>query len=412
MTIIGWILVLAPVACFAWAYLLYPLVLAVLAVGRRSGVPDGDPPEWPLVSITVPAYNEERSIRETLERLLALDYPRDRLQIVVVSDASTDRTDEIVREFADRGVELLRMPERRGKSVAESAVAALCRGGIMVNTDASIRILPSSLKALVRAFQDPRVGVASGRDVSVGARSVESNGAESGYVGYEMWVRGLETRLGSIVGASGCFYGIRKHLHDTNFPEALSRDFACALIARENGYRAVSVDNALALVPRAMSLDAEYRRKIRTMARGIQTLWYKRHLMNPARYGGFALMLLSHKLCRWLVYLLLPAAALGVVLLSEDSVAARFVLAIAALGVVLGVVGMRWRSERRAPVLFAVPGFMLASNLAGVIAWWRVARGQRAAMWEPTRRGSAPSTAPRAGELATAGSPGNVEHSS
>lgn len=380
-------LISAPLLCFGYAYFIYPAVLA-LRCTRRPPLPAWpDPPEWPLVSITVPAYNEERSIAATLDGLLAVDYPPERRQIVVVSDASTDRTDQIVATYADRGVELLRMPERRGKSAAESAVAAVCRGEIMVNTDASIRIRPDSLKALIRVFQDPTIGVASGRDVSVGAEQIEGNRAESGYVGYEMWIRALETRLGSIVGASGCFYGIRKHLHDTRFPEALSRDFACALIAREHGYRAVSVDDAVALVPRTTSLAAEFRRKIRTMARGIHTLWYKRHLLNPFRHGWFAFTLFSHKLCRWLVYLLLPTAVVGLVLLSTQSRAAAALLALGIAAVALGFVGMRWPTGRRVPPLFALPGFVLASNVAGMLAWLKVLRGQNTPMWEPTRRG-------------------------
>jgi cellulose synthase/poly-beta-1,6-N-acetylglucosamine synthase-like glycosyltransferase len=379
-------LVAAPLICFGYAYVVYPAVLAVLSARRPRVAAWPDPPEWPMISITVPAYNEERSIAATLDALLAVDYPPERRQIVVVSDASTDRTDEIVASYADRGVELLRMPERRGKSAAESAVAAVCRGEILVNTDASIRIGSDSLKALVRVFQDPTIGVASGRDVSVGKEAVEGNSAESGYVGYEMWVRAMETRLGSIVGASGCFYGIRKHLHDTRFPEALSRDFACALIAHEHGYRAVSVDSAVALVPRTASLLAEFRRKIRTMARGIHTLWYKRHLLNPFRHGSFALMLFSHKLCRWLVYLLLPAALLGLALLSAHSRIAAALLVAGLAATLLGFVGLRWPTGRRVPPLFALPGFLLASNLAGILAWLRVLRGEQSAMWEPTRR--------------------------
>jgi cellulose synthase/poly-beta-1,6-N-acetylglucosamine synthase-like glycosyltransferase len=379
-------LIAAPLLCFGYAYVMYPALLALRCTRRPPTPVWPDPPEWPMISITVPAYNEERSIAATLDALLLVDYPPERRQIVVVSDASTDRTDEIVASYADRGVELLRMPVRRGKSAAESAVAAVCRGEILVNTDASIRIRKDSLKALVRVFQDPTIGVASGRDLSVGAESVEGNRAESGYVGYEMWVRDMETRLGSIVGASGCFYGIRKHLHDTRFPEALSRDFACALIAHEHGYRAVSVDAAVALVPRTASLAAEFRRKIRTMARGIRTLWYKRHLMNPLRHGWFALMLFSHKLCRWLVYLLLPAAVIGLALLSTRSRAAAALLALGLAAGALGVIGLRWPAGRRVPPLFALPGFLLASNVAGVLAWLRVIRGEQHAMWEPTRR--------------------------
>ncbi|HEU0052312.1 MAG TPA: glycosyltransferase, partial [Longimicrobium sp.] len=162
----------------AYAYAGYPLLLLIAgAIRRRRATPE-PPPEWPRVSITVPAHNEERGITATLDALLALDYPADRRQIVVVSDASTDRTDEIVRGYADRGVELLRMERRRGKTAAENAAAPRLTGELVINTDATVRVLPESLKPLVAAFADPRVGLASGRDVSVGRGDPAQAGGE------------------------------------------------------------------------------------------------------------------------------------------------------------------------------------------------------------------------------------------
>ena len=126
-------------------------------------------------------------------------------------------------------MELLRLSNRGGKTAAENAAATHVQGEIVVNTDATIRILPGALRELIAVFQDPSVGVASGRDVSTGGLRSAGNQGESGYVGYEMWIRSLETRIGTIIGASGCFFAIRRELYDGAFPEALSRDFAsCA----------------------------------------------------------------------------------------------------------------------------------------------------------------------------------------
>jgi cellulose synthase/poly-beta-1,6-N-acetylglucosamine synthase-like glycosyltransferase len=378
-------LIALPIAAFGCAYVAYPLILQCLAILRDPPRVAPDPVEWPLITITVPAFNAELSIRSVLENLLESDYPADRRQIIVISDASTDATDDRVREFAGRGVELLRMSRRRGKTAAESAAGRIARGSILVNMDATVRILPQSLKALVRAFGDQTVGVASGYDRSVGI-SEETTGAEAGYVGYEMWLRGLETRLGGIVGASGCFYGFRCDVHDLNLPEELSRDFASSLIARERGYRSVSVPDALCVVPRTLSLDAEYSRKIRTMARGLQTLWYKRQLMNPMRYGGFAVKLISHKLCRWLVSLLIPTAVLGLLLLAAESAVGAAILVVTLSCIAVGIAGMRWPSGREAPRLIAIAGYIVASNAAGVLAWVQALRGRCTPLWEPTRR--------------------------
>jgi cellulose synthase/poly-beta-1,6-N-acetylglucosamine synthase-like glycosyltransferase len=200
----------AAIGLAAYAFVAYPLLLALLARVRGPGVPEvGDPHPWPTVTISLPAYNEERQIRGALDALLALDYPAERRRVLVVSDGSTDGTDGIVAAYADRGVELIALAERRGKTAAEAAAAGAIDTDLVLNTDASIRLHPASLKALVRALEDPTVGVASGRDVSVGDGDADdANEGERGYVGYEMTVRALETRVGGIVGASGSCYAI------------------------------------------------------------------------------------------------------------------------------------------------------------------------------------------------------------
>ena len=152
----------ASLAIGVYAYVGYPAALWGLAALRRRRPQPAVPAEWPLITMTVPAYNEEASIAQTLEQLLGADYPADRRQILVVSDASSDRTDEIVLGYADRGVELLRLPQRGGKTAAENAARPRLRGEIIINTDASVRVRPDGIKPLVRALLDPTVGVASG----------------------------------------------------------------------------------------------------------------------------------------------------------------------------------------------------------------------------------------------------------
>jgi cellulose synthase/poly-beta-1,6-N-acetylglucosamine synthase-like glycosyltransferase len=381
-----WLIALA-LGLFVYAYLGYPLLVGLVAALRPRRRLTAEPvTQWPTISITVPAYNEERVIAETLESLLQLDYPAERREIMVVSDASTDRTDEIVRGFAERGVKLIRMERRTGKTAAENAAAAHLSGEIVVNTDASIRIVARSLKPLIAAFADPQVGLASGRDVSVSRSQGEDNAGESRYVGYEMMVRNLETRAGGIIGASGCFYAIRAQLHRTVLPDGLSRDFAAALIAREHGYRAVSVDQAICHVPRTASLRAEYRRKVRTMTRGMETLFAMRRLLNPLRFGAFSWMLFSHKICRWLV----PWAALfsvaALLVLAPSHPVAAWVAVAALAGVLLGSVAFLVSDEWSLPRLLKLPAYLLMGNVAALHASLRAAHGDRNAVWEPTRR--------------------------
>jgi hypothetical protein len=159
------------------------------------------------------------------------------------------------------------------------------------------------------------------------------------------------------------------------------------MIAREHGFRAVSVDQAVCVVPRTGSLQREYKRKVRTVCGGIQTLWYMRRLLNPFRYPLFAWMLFSHKLCRWLIPLSAAFAVSGLAFIALSEPWAGAVLLSTALVGILAVVGWRWPAERPMPRLVAFPAFLLlAGNLSVLHAWVRAFFGQSNTTWEPTRR--------------------------
>jgi cellulose synthase/poly-beta-1,6-N-acetylglucosamine synthase-like glycosyltransferase len=386
------IVLLGALALWVYSYAGYPALLW-LASRRPAPRRDAGPVRWPAVSIVLPVHNEAAQIAEVLERILALEYSGPR-QVVVVSDASTDMTDEIVQLYGARGVELIRLPSRRGKSAAENAVLGRLTGAIVVNTDASVRVERGAVRALVTALADPHVGVASGRDVSVSVNETEANRAEAGYVGFEMWIRDLETRLGGIVGASGCLYAIRAELHREAVAPGLSRDFAAALRARARGYRAVSVPEAVCVVPRAPSLRQEYRRKVRTVARGLATLLVYRRLLNPLRYGAFAWMLASHKLSRWLAPVAAVAAAAALAGRAGADPGARALLAAGVIVGMLALVGWTWRARHGLPRVLAVVTWGVTANVAVLYAWLRLLAGRRDAVWEPTRRAGLPAALP------------------
>jgi glycosyltransferase involved in cell wall biosynthesis len=378
----------SPIVVALYAYLAYPAIIWAFTRTRPRGEAMVQGGDWPTVTITVPVYNGVSSIRSTLERLLELDYPRERLQLLVLSDASNDGTDEVAREFAAKGIELIRAPSRRGKTAAENAAVTLARGDIIVNVDATVVVPVGSLKRLIRVFDDPMVGVASGHDVSVGSADKRDAGAESGYTRYEMWVRDLETRAGTIVGASGCFYGIRRLIRVSALPAGLSWDFASTLMARHQGYRSVSVPDAVCIVPRTAEIRFELRRKARTMARGLSTLFYFRELMNPFSYGRFALMLISHKLLRWVPYLLAPLAVFALALLGSQSRVAAVLFAAVVVCLLTGSAVIFYGR----PIAFrplALAGFAMAVFSAGFLAWIDALRGTRMAIWDPTPRPTA-----------------------
>jgi hypothetical protein len=207
-----------------------------------------------------------------------------------------------------------------------------------------------------------------------------------------MGLRRLETRAGGIVGASGCFYAIRTHLHQHLVPEALSRDFAAPLVARRYGFRAVSVDDAVAFVPRTTSLRREYARKVRTMTRGLETLFFHRGLLNPFKYGLFAWQLWSHKLIRWLVPWGGVLVLVGLALVAGTEPWARLLLGLGVLAVLAGAAGWWWPAEKRLPRFLSLPTYALASNVAALNAWIGALRGDLNPIWEPTRRPAAASS--------------------
>lgn len=386
MELMGWVLIAAPVVLGGYAFVVYPAIVWAWAKLRPAYVPPPEPAEWPEVTILIVAYNEERRLKKTLDHALATDYPADRLNVLVVSDCSSDGTDALVTNYGDARVRLLRMPERSGKPAGENAAGPHLRGDIVVSIDASILIPRDSLKPLVQALLDPEVGLASGRDISVGDEAREGNKAESGYVGMEMTLRSYETRVHSIVGASGCFYANRKHLQMVQLPPELARDFAAASVARAHGYRAVSVDEATCLVPRTPTLKAELRRKSRTMGRGLSTLLYLRGMMNPFKYGSYAFMMASHKLVRWMLFPAFLGWLVGPLLLLRSAPYTLVLTLGMAVGLVLARLVVTWPDDKRLPRLIAFPGYVFISIVAGWKAWLHLLRNEKSAMWEPTQR--------------------------
>src|SRR5215813_5602950 len=289
MKIIFWV----AMSLVFYTYFGYPCVLWVFArIRPRRVLKQGI---FPVVSVIVAARNEADKIRQKIDHTLALDYPTERLEILVASDASSDGTDEIVREYARRGVRLVRAPERRGKEHVQGLAVVAAKGEILVFTDAATNLDPDALWRLMANFADPTVGAVSTEDVIVDAHGNPT--AEGLYVKYEMWVRRLEGRFYSLVGLSGSCFAIRKELC-SDWSPSLASDFMGALRAARGGYRAIADPLALGRFVALISTQAEMRRKIRTFLRGITVLMANLDLLNPLRYGRFAFQLTSHKLLR------------------------------------------------------------------------------------------------------------------
>ncbi|MBM3320992.1 MAG: glycosyltransferase family 2 protein [Candidatus Eisenbacteria bacterium] len=361
-------------AVVVYAYAGYPLVLLILASFRER--PVRREPRTPPLTVVIPVHNQAAAIRRKLENLLDLDYPRELLRIVVASDGSTDETERVVASFAPAGVRLVRSAERLGKEAAQNLALPEIRGEIVVFTDATILLEKRAFRAIVRAFADPEVGCVSSEDDVPGA-------GEGLYVRYEMAIRRWESRIRTLIGVSGSFYAVRAELVERTDPR-YTRDFLLPLLVIEKGMRVVCEPEARGRFLPAPSAGSEFRRKTRTVLRGMDVLAYRRGLLNPFRHPFVAWALLSHKGARWAVpWALLLALAANAALLPSLFYGVCFALQLffylSAGGALLS---RRWAG--RLPGKAAL--FFTATNAAVLAAGVRYLAGERAVVWEPTRR--------------------------
>lgn len=368
-------------AALFYTYAGYPLLLALVSAVRPRRVRRGDFES--TVSVIITAYNEERDLAAKLENTLALDYPPELFEIIVASDCSSDRTDDIVNEFAPRGVRLHRQPQRLGKTAAQNAAVAQARGDVILFSDATSLYQPDAVQALLPNFADPTVGCVAGRLIYVDpADSRIGRGARS-YWSYETFLKKHESRACSLIGASGCLYAVRRTAYVPLYHEACS-DFIIATKMVEQGLRAIYEPNAVCTELTNRRSDNELKMRVRIIAQTFNDLWRHAAMLNPFRSGFYAIQLFSHKVMRYLVPFFLMAIFVASLTLA-GSVFFRILFAAqlaayacAALAWVLDLVGIRSR-------LLAFPQYFVLANIASLIALYKFLRGERYAHWEPIR---------------------------
>ncbi|HEY9285089.1 MAG TPA: glycosyltransferase family 2 protein [Pyrinomonadaceae bacterium] len=374
-------------AALGYTYVGYPLLVA--CVSRLRPRPVRRAALTPSVSVIITAYNEERDLAAKLENTLALDYPPELLEVIVASDCSSDRTDEIARSFAGRGVRLHRQPTRLGKTAAQNAAVELARGEIILFSDATTMYEPDVLRVMSPNFADPAVGCVAGRLVYVDpAESSVGRGARS-YWGYETFLKRHESRVWSLIGASGCLYAVRRSAYVPLYHEACS-DFLIATKMVEQGLRAVYEPGAVSVETTNQRADKELRMRVRVIAQTYTDLWRHRQMMNPLRGGFYAVQLFSHKVMRYLVPAFLLAALVSAAVAAPRSW--FYLAACCAQLAFYGAAAAGFLSERvgvRARLL-ALPQYFVLANLAAVLAFYKFLRGERYARWEPIREAAAP----------------------
>ena len=377
----------ASAAALFYAYAGYPLLVFFVSRLRPRNVKRAAAFE-PRVTVLITAYNEERAIEGKLENTLQIDYPSDKLEIVVASDCSTDRTDEIVERFAaaeKRNVKLYRQAERLGKTSAQNAAVVISTGEIILFSDATTVYAADVLRQMLPNLADESVGCVAGRLVyRDDARTAVGAGAKN-YWSYETFLKESESRACSLIGASGCLYAVRKSAYRPMRAEACS-DFLIATVMREQNLRTVFEPRAVCTEETNRDAGKEMQMRVRVISQTISDLWRSRRMLNPLRSGFYAVELVSHKIFRYAapLFLLLLFISSGVLAFNRiaffDAVFWLQILfyALAALAYLLE------RNGARLGVL-AMPLYFALANAASAVAFYKFLRGERFAVWQPIR---------------------------
>lgn len=369
-------------AILAYVYFLYPAIVRLLAVVagrpvRRSAA------NRPTVTVLITAYNEQQSIAAKIGNVLALDYPPDLLDVIVVSDASSDATDEVVESYGSPRVRLLRVEGRVGKTACQNAAAAQALGEVIVFTDATTHVQPDAVATMIENFADPDVGCVGGLLVyQAKGKNLTAAGGVS-YWGYEVALRSAESRLGTLIGVSGCLYAVRRSAYRPIEPGVIS-DFVIAARMREQGLRTVLEARAICFEETLDRSGRELAMRVRVAIRSINALICERRFLNPFVDPLFAWELWSHKLLRYASpYCLLATLGASVILAAIPLY--RLALLVQVAVIVAGAAGFVLQLSAQRLGILAKPYYFLLTNVAAAIATVRYVRGERMVTWNPIR---------------------------
>jgi len=364
-----------------YSYFLYPLILMLLPA-KRANHAVATATDLPRLSLIITVHNEAARIEEKLKNSLAIDYPRELLDIVIASDCSTDATEDIVRSHAAEGIKLVRADEHKGKEFAQWLAINAAAGDILVFSDAATQIPADALRLIASKFTDPTIGAISSED-----RFITEDGqvaGEGAYVKYEMWLRSLESRHVGLVGLSGSFFAARKEIcqnWDTQSPS----DFNTALNCNRQGFLSISCSDILGYYKDIKDPQREYQRKVRTIIRGLTAISRQPEVLNPAKFGLFSLQVWSHKIMRWAVPWLL-----ALLLLSNLTLAFShwfYFLSLLAQLTAYGLVIAAWRKPSLLQSsLIKLMYFFIQVNVAIAHATLAFFSGRRMTIWTPSQR--------------------------
>ncbi len=385
--VVGLIELLTLIALFVlcYVYLGYPLLLKLLVVIKRTPQIITEQHYTPSVTLIISCFNEEKVITQKIENSLAIDYPRECLQIMIVSDGSFDNTENIVKSYADRGIKLIRQEGRLGKTSAINMAMTTVKSEVVVFSDANAMYAPDAILKLVAPLAENKVGYVVGAALYTDQHESSAADSENKYWQYELSIKQMESQLSSVVGGDGAIYAIKSKLY---MPLAATdiNDFVNPLQIITQGYRGVFAKDAIAYEQTAGDFAKEAKRKQRIVNRSFTGLMKMKQTLNPFRYGLFSLQLLSHKLLRWLIPVFIIIFASGSVFMSYQQNTVYKVITI--LGIVfllLAQIGFVKAKKSNSSIIFYLPYYFVMVNYYALMGIITALAGNVQVIWSPPR---------------------------
>lgn len=366
-----------------YSYVLYPILLVIFGkfwIKERFRKSD----ELPGISIVIAAYNEEKVIKSRIENCLKGDYPRDKLEIIIASDGSDDKTCEIVREYSEQGIVLYDYKERRGKGNVLNETVPKAKNEIIVFSDANTMFAHDALVKIVRNFGDERVGCVCGGLHFVNPKDGKTGELEGFYWKYETIMKKIEGRHGFLLGCNGAIFAIRKELYQACEADTIIEDFVLPMRILQKGHAVIYDPEAVAIEESAAQIIQEKHRRIRIGAGDFQALFRLLPMLNPLR-GLSAIAFLSHKVLRWVApFFLILIFVLNLLLIKEKLYLFIYALQCffyfsALIGQLLSKLGISLR-------LFNLCYYFVSMNVALFLGFIRYVRGTQSAAWKRTER--------------------------
>jgi cellulose synthase/poly-beta-1,6-N-acetylglucosamine synthase-like glycosyltransferase len=368
-------------AALLYVYIGYPLLLVLISRFFRRRLPKQS--YEPFLSILIAAYNEEAGIREKLEQTLSLEYPPEKMEVIVLSDGSTDRTDEMVQSLDDPRIRLLHITGRMGKTNAQNEGVKHARGDVLVFSDATTIYHPEALLYLASNYIDGRVGAVSGRYQYFDPEGGSPTGLGSlAFWNYENYIKMMQSRIRTISGCCGCIYSVRREAYTALAPDVIS-DLVQPLHVIRQGYRVVFEDRALAYEETTQSTSEEFSMRVRVIARGIRGLLSVPPLLMPWKHGWVSFQLWSHKILRWLVPFFLLALLCGNLFLLQLPFFRLFFLVQVVF--YLMTIFSLFVPVQRVWKPLGIPLYFCTLNAAAFCSVMEVLRGKKYVIWETVR---------------------------